>query len=371
MVDRADVLIIDDDDVDRRHFRRILRKAHPTAKVVESAGELDTVIGLETEPHIAFIDYRLPRLNGIEMMEEVLRKWPCTACIIVTGQGDEEIAKTTIKKGAFDYIQKSRLTELPMKRIVENALAWRAMQSRIEEQKRELELFADVLLHDLKAPVRSIQFFVGEIETEIDADVLKTVDTEMRLLRRSARQISSLLDSLGSHIRASRAQEFEKTALRGAFDEALLSLDRTIAEVHAKITLDVQDSSLFGSAPQLAQLFQNLIANAMKYSGGKTPEVRITSTLSGADEIRVTIADKGIGIAQEHLERIFEPFKRIAPQGEVAGTGLGLATCRKIVERHGGKIWCESEPGVGSRFCVTLPCHMSPEHVPSERIEAL
>ncbi|WP_303442492.1 ATP-binding protein [Salipiger sp. 1_MG-2023] len=258
-----------------------------------------------------------------------------------------------------------------MKRIVENALAWRAMQSRLEEQKRELELFADVLLHDLKAPVRSIQFFVGEIETEIDADVLKTVDTEMRLLRRSARQISSLLDSLGSHIRASRVQEFEKIALRGAFDEALLSLDRTIAEAHAKISLDVQDSSLFGSAPQLAQLFQNLIANAIKYSGGKTPEVRITSTLSGAGEISVTIADKGIGIAQEHLERIFEPFKRIAPQGEVAGTGLGLATCRKIVERHGGKIWCESEPAAGSRFCVTLPCHMSPEQVPSERIEAL
>lgn len=351
----VNILIVDDDELDRKHFRRILKKVYPAASIVESSGNLEEILSLSVEPEIAFIDYRLPLLNGIEMMEEALRKWPCAACIIVTGQGDEEIAKTTIKKGAFDYIAKSKLSEQPMKRIIENAIAWRKMQRRLEEQQGELELFADVLLHDLKAPVRSIQFFVSEIESEIDPEVLKSVETEMRLLRRSARQIASLLDSLGSHIRASRSQDFENSSLKAIVGQSLLSLDRDLAEADATITMDLQDQMLVCSPPQLAQLFQNLINNALKYSGDREPKITISGEYIENEGIRVTVADNGIGIPPEHLERVFEPFKRISPRGEVAGTGLGLATCRKIAERHGGRIWCESEVGDGSRFCVTLP----------------
>ncbi|EIE52456.1 response regulator receiver sensor signal transduction histidine kinase [Citreicella sp. 357] len=365
-MERVNILIIDDDELDRQHFRRLLKKVFSTARIFESSGDLETILSLSVEPQIAFIDYRLPLLNGIEMMEEVLRKWPCAACIIATGQGDEEIAKTTIKKGAFDYIAKSKLSEQPMKRVIENAMAWRDMQRRLEDQQRELELFADVLLHDLKAPVRSIQFFVSEIESEVDPKVLKSVETEMRLLRRSARQIALLLDSLGSHIRACRSQDFENATLRAVIDQSLLSLDRDLAEAEAKITVDVQDQILLCSPPQLAQLFQNLVNNALKYCGEKRPIITISGKNFDNSRIEIIIADNGIGISPEYVERVFEPFKRISPRGEISGTGLGLATCRKIAERHGGHIWCESELGTGSRFVLSLPCAICPKSNPQQ-----
>ena len=354
-MEQVDILIVDDDELDRKHFRRILGKVSADARIVESSGDLAAILSLDINPKVPFVDDILPTLAGSQMMKEVLKKGPCAAGCSVTGQGDEEIAKTTIKKGAFDYIAKSKLSEQPMKRIIESAMAWREMRTRLEEQQRELELFADVLLHDLKAPVRSIQFFVSEIESEVDPKVLSSVDTEMRLLRRSARQISSLLDSLGSHIRASRSQDFEGAALRSIIDQSLLSLDRDLADADALITVDLRDQTLLCSPPQLAQLFQNLVNNAVKYSGDRRPEISISGNTREAGCIQITVADNGVGIASEHLERVFEPFKRISPRGEVAGTGLGLATCKKIVERHGGKIWCESELGSGSRFCVSLP----------------
>jgi len=166
--------------------------------------------------------------------------------------------------------------------------------------------------------------------------------------------MQALIRDLLSYSRVGRAElEHEPVAMGPLVQRVLEGMQTSINETDA--TIEVGDlPTVRGDASQLVQLVQNLVVNALKFTGGEPPVVRITAARDG-DEWAFAVADEGIGIDPEFDERIFQVFQRLHGPNEYPGTGVGLAICRAIAERHGGRIWVESTPGEGSVFRFTLP----------------
>ncbi|HYN77774.1 MAG TPA: ATP-binding protein, partial [Lamprocystis sp. (in: g-proteobacteria)] len=169
-----------------------------------------------------------------------------------------------------------------------------------------------------------------------------------------AQRIQQMLDGMLVYSRVNRrAREPIATPADAAVDQALANLRLTLEERQAHIVRGPLPAVL-ADPGQLLQLFQNLIGNALKFSPGSPPRVEIAATPAGS-HWQFAVRDWGIGIDSTQNERIFELFARLHPRGDYPGTGIGLAVCKKIVERHGGRIWVESQPGFGATFFFTLP----------------
>lgn len=147
-----------------------------------------------------------------------------------------------------------------------------------------------------------------------------------------------------------------------------LDLELKQSEAVVEICASIALPSVHCQPPQIAQTLQNLISNALKYAGESAPQITLTVTEDACGMVVFDIADQGIGIPAAFLDRIFEPFKRVPGSGETQGTGLGLATCKKVVQRHGGRIWCVSELGRGTSIRFTLPAVRSEHEVASEQV---
>jgi light-regulated signal transduction histidine kinase (bacteriophytochrome) len=150
-----------------------------------------------------------------------------------------------------------------------------------------------------------------------------------------------------------RGQSFELTDAAASCDAALQNLRASIAEADGTIHV-APLPKVFADATQLTQLFQNLIGNAIKYQDHRRPEIHVASRSDGGFEV-FSVQDNGIGIESRYFDRIFHMFQRLHTIKQFSGTGIGLTLCRKIVERHGGRIWVESQPGEGSTFFFTMP----------------
>lgn len=224
----------------------------------------------------------------------------------------------------------------------------------LERSNIELQQFAYVASHDLQSPLRSISSFVQLIERRCADQVDAQARGWMRSAAEATQRLSTLIRDLLEVSRIdSRAQSFVPVDLEGVLDDAVALLGETIRDAGAVIRrqpLPVVN----GDRSQLVQLLQNLIGNAVKYRGPEAPEIAISADqLEG--ECRIKVSDNGIGIAPDQHERVFEIFRRLHTQKAYPGTGIGLAVCRRVVTRHGGRIWVESQSDRGSTFVFTLP----------------
>lgn len=180
-----------------------------------------------------------------------------------------------------------------------------------------------------------------------------------------AARMQQLIQDLLAYSRVgTRGGEFRLTDCGGALQSALMNLHSAMENSGGTITSDPLPW-VTADGSQLTQLFQNLIGNAMKFRSADAPRVHV-GVREAENEWVLSITDNGIGIEPQYFERIFVMFQRLHGKGEYPGTGIGLAICKKIVERHGGRIWVESEPGRGCRFCFTLPKH--PRVEPAGRV---
>jgi light-regulated signal transduction histidine kinase (bacteriophytochrome) len=198
----------------------------------------------------------------------------------------------------------------------------------------------------------------------LDEDADEFIDFAVDGANRMQRLIRDLLEY--SRV-GTRGGAFEPVAAGEVLEAALRDLAHRVEETGAVVTHDPLPTVL-ADPSQLRQLFQNLLGNALKYRGEETPRIHVAATReasevaapqgaanAGGGMWRFAVRDNGIGIAPEYQERIFVIFQRLHTQAEYSGTGIGLAICKKIVERHGGRIWVESEPGRGTTFWFTLP----------------
>jgi light-regulated signal transduction histidine kinase (bacteriophytochrome) len=195
-----------------------------------------------------------------------------------------------------------------------------------------------------------IQLIEEDYKGKIDADA----DQYIAFAVEGAKRMHTLINDLLAYSRVgTRGEPFLPTSMSSALSAAIANLDVAIEENHAVITHD-ELPTVLGDEAQLIQLFQNLLGNAIKFRSEDTPMIHVGVEETNDDWV-FSVRDNGIGIDMKHAERIFVVFQRLHAREEYAGTGIGLAVVKKMVERHGGHIWVESEPANGSTFYFTLP----------------
>jgi light-regulated signal transduction histidine kinase (bacteriophytochrome) len=232
-----------------------------------------------------------------------------------------------------------------------------ALSGRMAELTRsnaELDQFASVVSHDLQEPLRMITAYMHLLQTQYGGKLDKDADEFIGYAVDGTKRMQGLINDLLTYSRVgTRGKEFAPTDCNEVLARALLNLITATKESGARITHDHLPTVL-GDEFQLGQLFQNLIDNAIKYHGATPAEIHVGCERDG-EMWRFAVKDNGIGIDPEYAERIFVIFQRLHTRQEYPGTGVGLAICKKIVERHRGKIWVESELRKGSTFYFSLP----------------
>jgi signal transduction histidine kinase len=238
----------------------------------------------------------------------------------------------------------------------------------LEYQNKALSEFAFISSHDLQEPLRKILAFGSRLESNL-SDKLNPQDLDyLQRMQNATQRMQTMLDGLLQYSRVTtNADSYSRVNLNQAASEAISNLQVRIEETGATVAIEPLPT-LPADFHQMLQLFQNLIGNALKFHRkGVTPQINVSGKIltgkheEGTDSKRceLRIEDNGIGFYRKHIERIFLPFERLLGRQGPEGAGMGLAICRKIVERHGGDITADSEPGRGSLFIVTLPVVLS------------
>ncbi len=244
-----------------------------------------------------------------------------------------------------------------MRDITERKLAMEKLlllNKELERSNNELQQFAYIASHDLQEPLRMVTSYMqllserykGRLDSNADEFIAYAVD--------GATRMKSLIEALLAYSRVgTQGKEFESIECEAILKQALNNLQMALKDKKAEVTHDPLPT-IMADRQQIVQLFQNLVGNAIKFHNEQSPRIHVSAVLKDKEWI-FSVQDNGIGIAPEYSERIFTIFQRLHGREEYAGSGIGLSICRKIIERHGGRIWCESQPEKGTTFYFTLP----------------
>jgi light-regulated signal transduction histidine kinase (bacteriophytochrome) len=371
---------------------------------------------------LALVDLVMPDLDGIEMCRRIVsmrsRLDNPIAVLMLTGREAKEDLTRALEAGADDFVGKSSdeavlkgrirallrrkffqeenqriLEELKNKEMealcaraeTDAALARAADDRRcqaeatadeLHQAKTELEnanyvltqtndelrQFAFVASHDLQEPLRSITSFCNLLNDEYGSKLDEQAITYIERIVSGAKRMKALVTDLLAYSRVSRDEQiaFTEVDFGDVITDALANLQSAIDESAAQVTYG-EMPTVAGDRVQLTQVVQNLVGNAIMYQSDEPPRIHIDAGFTG-EVLEFSVKDNGIGIAPAHHQQIFEIFKRLHGRTKYPGTGIGLAVCKKIIQRHGGQIDVESQLGGGSTFCFTIPRLKEGEH---------
>ena len=372
---RTTILIVDDMPANLEVVTSHLERQGYCAVVALGGDE-----GIEraefVRPDLILLDVMMPGLDGFETCRR-LKANPATRdipVIFMTALADTADKLAGFAAGAVDYVTKplngaevlARIeTHLALyalrqqlaaqnTRLQQEIAARELTQAALQRSNTELEQLAYVASHDMQEPLRMVasylqlvaQRYQGRLDADADEFIGYAVD--------GAKRMQALINDLLAYSRlGTKARPFEPSDCNAIVETAIAQLRLAIEDSGARITHDSLPT-VMGDATQLLQLFQNLLSNAIKFRRDVPPVVHVDAQPWDA-AWRFSVHDNGIGIAAEYFERIFVLFQRLHGRGEYPGTGIGLAICKKVVERHGGSIAVQSQPGEGSTFSFTLP----------------
>jgi len=243
--------------------------------------------------------------------------------------------------------------------ITETQAAERALIAKTEELARsnaDLEQFAFIASHDLREPLRMVSAYMGLLERRFGPVIGAEGAEYVAYAKEGAQRMDRLVLDLLEFSRVGRMEEaLEPVSLDEVVDGVIANLSPAMGECGARVERPEPLPAIPAVRGEMVQLLQNLIGNAVKYRDPSRPLVVRVSARQERGQWVVSVADNAIGIAPDYSERIFRIFQRLHTRDRFEGTGIGLAICKRIVERHGGRIWVDSVPGEGSAFSFTLP----------------
>jgi two-component system, sensor histidine kinase and response regulator len=357
------VLIVEDNPAELKLLCRVLEKDGFRAIGCGTAEEaLDHA--RRQRFGVAVVDYRLPDFSGTQLVEQLRDIDDQIRAIIYTGVASYNSIKEALHLGAFAYLEKTgdasellrHVHRACFDRVDRYALDLeKAVALRIEElarSNRDLEEFASVVAHDLRSPLLTISGYCQLINDECGDQLGPTAREYFSQVVAGAARMDRFIEGILEYSRAGRfAAPLRRVNMQAICGQAIANLEGSIREHDAEIEIGSLPG-VTGDQTQLVQLVQNLLGNAIKFHGDERPRIRVIAA-PVEDAWRFAVEDNGIGIEKEHFGRIFQTFQRLHGR-HYPGTGIGLAVCKKIVERHRGQIWLVSTVGQGTTFYFTI-----------------
>lgn len=349
------IVVIDDNPADAGIVRRYLDKIRSFD--VDFVHYLNGADGCEAVKRdgadCVLLDYQLGAVSGMEVLTQIRQSGSDVAIIAVTGQGNEAVVAEYFRRGAQEYLVKSGIDPVSLETAIDSAIEKVRDERLRREKEQELESFASIVAHDLQAPLCAIKAnldLISDFYSEsLDDNGRKFVDAAVRMSTRMSEMIEGLL----VYSRVGRSQTpMGPVSLDQCVAGAVASLEPLIKETGAEIRYS-NLPAVWGDSMALGQLMQNLLGNALKYRSDERPVIEIGAELESA-VWRCWVRDNGIGIEQKYQKDIFSPFTRVPGHELPKGSGIGLATCKKIIDHHQGRIWVDSRRGEGSTFCFLL-----------------
>jgi signal transduction histidine kinase len=362
------VLHVEDNHLDAELVAQALRKGGFSVSmvVVQTEAEFERELRLQ-RPDVVIADYNLPQWKGMDALDVLRREGLEIPLILVSGALGDITAVECIKRGATDYVLKDGLARLPeaVRRALQEKRLLRLRRQaeedlarKVEELARsnaDLEQFAYVASHDLQEPLRMVAAYTQLLAERYSGKLDENADKFIGYASEGALRMQTLIQDLLAFSRVGRnGAARERVDCDAAMKEVLLSLGPAIQESGAVITHGALPA-VWADRSQMTQVFQNLIGNAIKFRGKEPPAISVQAEKASQHWL-FSVRDNGIGIAPEYAENIFVVFHRLHARTEYPGNGIGLAICKKIIERNGGKIWVEAQADHGSAFKFTMPC---------------
>jgi signal transduction histidine kinase len=355
--DGAQILVVDDNPDLRTYMSRLLA---PHYRVVTAGDGSEALAAIREKPFdLVLSDVMMPRMSGIELVQ-ALRSDPHTLhlpVILLSARAGEEAIIEGRDAGSDDYLTKPFTAQELLARVRSHLNLARARNkwaSELERANRELDAFSYSVAHDLRAPLRTIDGFVEMTLEDCGEQIGEDGRRHLDVIRKATQRMTQLIDDLLYLARIARGE-----ARRTHFDlsELVLAIVSRLqaAEPDRRVLLDIeQNVRVEADAALVTIVLENLLGNAWKFTSKQAQGEISFGVESSAGETRYFIRDNGAGFNMKYASKLFGVFQRLHSDSDFKGTGVGLATVKRVVDRHGGRVWAQGEPGAGATFYFTL-----------------
>jgi hypothetical protein len=363
----ARILIVDDETAQMRALCNTLQDHHFETTGFSAPKDALAAIQERGRFDLILADLMMPEMDGISLLKAALEKDPDMVGIVMTGQGTIDTAVKAMKAGAVDYILKPfKLSAiLP---VLSRALAIRRLRAEnveltrrvrkhaaeLEEANKELEAFSYSVSHDLRAPLRAVDGFTGMVLSRYSEQMPPDAKRLLSQVESSAKRMGQLIEDL---LRFSRLSRQPLSNRRVNISEMVADIVRELRNEAGDRELEVRIGELpdvNGDVSLLRQVFVNLLSNAFKFTRKTKALIEVGCDTSVQENV-FFVRDNGAGFDMAYTQKLFTVFHRMHTEDQFEGTGVGLSIVQRIVQRHGGRVWAQAEPGKGATFHVALP----------------